>query len=158
MAYSNKEASPRGQGIELTATDSIATDLAKTGYAASRAKREERIREHEQSLISQLVQLEQEMLRIKELSSLSTTAKSRCHSAGGRSLKNFFPWSQVSQDFAGGFHSKRIEPGVGSIPSSSLALPLILVSDFATFIEDRESGATLSHAPTKTKPPRATAE
>lgn len=155
MAYSNKEASPRGQGIELTATDSIATDLAKTGYAASRAKREELIREHEQSLISQLVQLEQEMLRIKELSSLSTTAKSRC---GGRSLKNFFPWSQVSQDFAGGFHSKRIEPGVGSIPSSSLALPLILVSDFATFTEDRESGATLSHAPTKTKPPRATAE
>lgn len=96
MAYSyyKKEASPRGQGIELTAIDSIAADLAKTGYAASRAKREELTREHEQSLISQLVQLEQELLRIKELSSLSTTAKSRCHLAWGRSLKNVFPWSQ----------------------------------------------------------------
>lgn len=43
MAYSyyKKEASPRGQGIELTAMDSIAADLAKTGYAASRAKRED---------------------------------------------------------------------------------------------------------------------
>lgn len=40
---------------------------------------------------------------------------------------------KLSKDFAGGFHSKRIFPGVGSIPSSSLALPLILVSDFATF-------------------------
>ena len=59
MAYSSykKEASPRGQGIELTAIDSIAADLAKTGYASSRAKREELTREHEQSLISQLVQL-----------------------------------------------------------------------------------------------------
>jgi len=98
MAYSyyKKEASPRGQGIELTAIDSIAADLAKTGYAASRAKREELTREHEQSLISQLFQLEQELLRIKELSSLSTTAKSRCHLAWGLSLKNVFPWSQVS--------------------------------------------------------------
>lgn len=90
------DGTPRGRGIELTAIDSIAADLAKTGYAASRAKREELTREHEQSLISQLVQLEQELLRIKELSSLSTTAKSRCHLAWGRSLKNVFPWSQVS--------------------------------------------------------------
>ena len=40
---------------------------------------------------------------------------------------------KLNKDFAGGFYSKRIFPGVGSIPSSSLALPLILVSDFATF-------------------------
>lgn len=42
---------------------------------------------------------------------------------------------EPGKDFAGGFHSKRIFPGVGSIPSSSLALPVILVSDFATFLD-----------------------
>ena len=73
-----------------------------------------------------------------------------------RSLKNVFPRGVAVRTFPGDLTQNRIEPGVGSIPSSSLALPLILVSDFVTFTEDRESGTTLSHAPTK--PPRATAE